>query len=253
MTSAAATYVAATAPRPERPFGAWQFVILALSFYVLSAMCVQAIMPLSAEVGVIMERADTFVCLVFLADFFARFYQAPRKLAFLKFGSIDFVSSIPALDILRWGRVIRIVRILRLLRGVRSAREIISFVFANRAKGTIAAATVISMVLVICCSIGELEVEHDADGANIKTAGDALWWAVVIITTVGYGDRYPVTVEGRLIGTVLMTAGVGLFGVISGFVASWFLEGQENEENWVTLEELKADLEEIKRRLPKTD
>ena len=62
--------------------------------------------------------------------------------------------------------------------------------------------------------------------ANIKTAEDALWWSYVTITTVGNGDRFPVTTGGRIIGTLLMTAGVGLFGTFTAFVSSWFLKGQ---------------------------
>jgi voltage-gated potassium channel len=63
-----------------------------------------------------------------------------------------------------------------------------------------------------------------------QTAEDALWWAYVTITTVGYGDKFPVTSEGRLIAGFLMTAGVGLFGTFTGFVASWFVEGREDEQ-----------------------
>ena len=71
-------------------------------------------------------------------------------------------------------------------------------------------------------AIGILQVEKDPN-SNIKTAEDALWWAYVTITTVGYGDKYPVTTEGRLIAVVLMTGGVGLFGTFTAYIASWFV------------------------------
>ena len=74
-----------------------------------------------------------------------------------------------------------------------------------------------------------LVFETDKD-SNIKTAGDAIWWSVTTVTTVGYGDRYPVTFEGRVLAMGLMVAGVGLFSVMSGLVASMFL-GQRPEEN----------------------
>ena len=64
---------------------------------------------------------------------------------------------------------------------------------------------------------------HDPT-ANIKTASDALWWAYVTVTTVGYGDKYPVTNSGRIVGVLLMTIGVGLFGVITGYMANAFLQ-----------------------------
>ena len=72
--------------------------------------------------------------------------------------------------------------------------------------------------------------ESAADNANIKTAGDALWWAYVTITTVGYGDRYPVTTPGRIIGVMLLTAGVGLYGVLTAYLANFFLTPPQPEQ-----------------------
>jgi voltage-gated potassium channel len=66
-----------------------------------------------------------------------------------------------------------------------------------------------------------LQVENAPD-SNIKTAGDALWWSYVTIMTVGYGDKYPVTAEGRIIGAIVMSVGVVLVSTMAGFVASWF-------------------------------
>jgi voltage-gated potassium channel len=68
-----------------------------------------------------------------------------------------------------------------------------------------------------------LDAEAGAAGANITTPGDALWWGYVTITTVGYGDQYPVTPWGRVIGVFLLTAGVALFSVFTGFIANAFL------------------------------
>ena len=76
-------------------------------------------------------------------------------------------------------------------------------------------------------SVAILEFER-VPGANILTAEDALWWALSTMTTVGYGDRFPVTTEGRMIAAVLMITGVGLFGVLSGTIAGWFLTSKTN-------------------------
>ena len=84
-------------------------------------------------------------------------------------------------------------------------------------------------MIVVFSSIAILQFET-APEANIKTPIDAFWWAYVTVTTVGYGDRYPLSVEGRIIGCVLMTFGVGLFGTFSGFVASLFVEAEMKEE-----------------------
>lgn len=79
-------------------------------------------------------------------------------------------------------------------------------------------------ILVLTCSLGVFEAEHRAPGANITQYGDALWWAFVTITTIGYGDYYPVTFEGRAIAVLLMLSGLALVSVITVSFASWFLD-----------------------------
>lgn len=231
-------------------FGPWRLVILVLSVIVLVALMAETFLHLDGETIRILQQSDTFICFVFLADFCIRFSRAPSKRQFMRWGWIDLISSIPMLDFLRWGRLVRVIRILRVLRGVRSAKVIISFIFENRAKGTMAAAALICVIIALSGSVAVLEMERDADGSNIKSAGDATWWAVTTMTTVGYGDRFPVSTEGRIVGALLMVCGVGLFGVLSGFIATWFIEGNKDDRHWTTLEEIKADLEEIKKRLP---
>ena len=115
----------------------FQFVILVLSVYVLAALFYQVALSPPPAVSQLLDWIDTFVCVIFLGDFFYRLYRAPSKLEFLKWGWIDLISSIPALDIFRWGRFVRVFRILRMLRAFRGAKELINFLFRNRAKGTL--------------------------------------------------------------------------------------------------------------------
>jgi voltage-gated potassium channel len=93
-------------------------------------------------------------------------------------------------------------------------------------------------------SIAILHVESDAE-SNIKNPGDALWWSLTTVTTVGYGDRFPVTAEGRLIGAFLMTAGVGLFAIFTAYLASFFVETNKSDNH----EELLLRLDSIERQL----
>ena len=108
-----------------------------------------------------------------------------------------------------------------------------------------------SLLLVVFGSIAMLQFEGGQSAGNIKTAEDALWWAITTITTVGYGDRFPVTTEGRLLAGVLMIAGVGLFGTLSGFIASWFLAPQsigKHQEKEIEL--LQVEMERLRRASP---
>lgn len=203
--------------------------MLVLSFYVLVALLVDTFIKLPKEVSRLLTLIDTGICILFLTEFFYRFFTAKKKLAFLKWGWLDLVSSIPSLDYFRAGRVFRIFRLLRVLRAFRSATKLMQHIFKKKPQGAFTTLTIIAILMVIFSSIGILEAEN-VPGSNIKTAEDALWWAYVTVTTVGYGDHYPVTTEGRIIAAILMTTGVGLFGTFTGFVASWFVEEKKEED-----------------------
>jgi voltage-gated potassium channel len=95
----------------------------------------------------------------------------------------------------------------------------------------------------LAASLAVLDAERDAPGASITTFQDAAWWTLTTVTTVGYGDEYPVTSEGRLVAATLMIGGIALLGVVTGLVASWFvrmIEGSEQRAD--ELAELRREL-----------
>ncbi len=228
----------------ERP-GPFELVLVVLSIYVLLALAVEATANLTEPTKQILNAVDSAICVLFLIDFFWRLARSRRKLQFLKWGWIDFISSIPALHMFRWGRMVRVVRVVRILRGVRSTKTLLAFVFENKAKGTLASVVLTCILLLTFSSVAIVHVETDPD-SNIRNAGDALWWSLATITTVGYGDRFPTTAEGRLIGVLLMTAGIALFAVLTGYIASWFSE-QSSGDAAKLKAEVAALTEEVRR------
>ena len=228
----------------------YQLFMLSLCIYVLAALAAQTIAPLSDDTKAILDYADNGICVIFIVDFFCNLIFSRDRLGYLKWGWLDLISSIPMVDALRVGRIARIVRILRVLRGVRSTRILVTFILQRRAQGAFAAVALISLLLVVFSSIAILQLET-TESANIKSPEDALWWSVTTITTVGYGDKYPVTSEGRVIAAIVMIAGVGLIGTFAGFVASWFLSPGEKEQE-VEFEEIRDELRELRRLLTKT-
>lgn len=227
----------------------YQLFMFGLGVYVLLSLAAQTFLSLSPSTDEILSRVDDLLCLVFFADFWINLYFAHNRLAYLKWGWIDLLSSIPMIDMARAGRLARIIRILRAFRGVRSARFLADYLVHRRADGAFFAVALLSILLVMFSSIAILQFETIPE-SNIRSPQDALWWAFATITTVGYGDKYPVTTEGRMIAAVLMTAGVGMFGSFTGLVASWLLtpknkdKQQDNE-----LARLRAQIEEIQRYL----
>jgi len=209
-------------------------------------------------VSEILTSVDNIICLFFFTDFVIRFYQAENKLQFMKWGWIDLLSSVPMVEQLQFIRIIRIARILRAVQHIRSSKLVVKMIFEHRFKATFSLVSAISFVLVTFGAIGILLLEQAQIGSNINNGVDALWWSFVTITTVGYGDYYPVTTGGRIIAALLMTAGVGLFGTFTGFISSWFVDGgkesiKEQTPNVETLHtevmELKQDIAELKMLL----
>ena len=231
-----------------------QVIMLVLSIYVVVALLIRELVPITEQSRQLLDQVDTGICLYFLYDFFLRLYQAPDKWAFLRWGWIDLLASIPVLDWFRLGQLIRVFRILRMVRSFRSIRDFLNYFFRDRANGTLAVVLLSSLLLMIFGAVAVLYVERVPE-ANIKTPSDALWWAFVTITTVGYGDRYPITTIGRLIAAVLMIAGVGLFGTFTGYVANFFVEDEQQQvDNDMQIlisevQQLRQKIEAMEKRL----
>src|SRR5205809_6783861 len=130
---------------------------------------------------------------------------------------------------------------------MRATKLIASFILERRAESAFLAVSLVALLLTLFSAIAILHFETTPE-ANIKSAGDALWWAVVTITTVGYGDRYPVAPEGPMLGSLLMIVGVGLFGTLSGFVASWFLAAVHHRQQ-NDLDRLRSAIEGLRRAI----
>lgn len=205
-------------------------IVLILSVYVLGALIIDSVYVLPTETSILLNYIDNAICGFFFIEFCIRFRNAKNKQIFMRWGWIDLISCVPMIDALRAGRLLRLIRLLRIVRAFRSTKKVVDHIFANKAQGAFTSVSIIAILLVIFSAIGILQVESDPN-SNIKTAEDAIWWAYVTITTVGYGDKFPVTTEGRIIAAVLMTAGVGLFGTFTAFVASWFVtENKQSDE-----------------------
>ncbi len=199
-----------------------------------------------------------FLTIFFLADFFYRFFTAKSKSQyfFRDFGWADMLSCWPN-DGFRIFRIFRLVKVYRLLKNY-GYKRIISEIRTNRAQMAIYIVVVLVLLVVQIGSVWVLRFESTSPDANIKTGGDALWYAFVTITTVGYGDRYPTTGAGRLAGIALMVCGVGIFSVFTGFIANSFLAPAKKKEKDITeidnqndpktkIAEIRAMLEEQQR------
>ena len=236
------------APDPKPESMAYMLFVLILSGLSLVVLAARTMLPLTAASKVVLDHADNIVCGLFLIDFAISMYRSDKKLRyFLTWGWLDLVSSVPMVEPFRLGRIARMIRIVRVLRSMRSTRILTGYILQRRAQGAFLASSLITGVLLVFGSVAILQFETGPD-ANIQGPQDALWWSIVTLTTVGYGDRFPITMEGRLIAAMMMIAGVGLFGSISGFVSSWFL-GTDERAQEEELRQVHAELLALRKLL----
>lgn len=208
----------------EQPLGVWQYFMLVLSVLALALLAVQSFLPLNANTRSTLRIVDTFVCAVFFADFIWQVLRTRPRIAYLKWGWLDLVSSIPMLPAFRVARLARVARIIRVLRGARASRHMLGLILLHRARSTFGAVVFGSFVLLLFSAIAIVNVEPSL------TPRDAFWWCLFTLITGEYGDFYPASTEGRIITALLMTAGVAIFGTFTASVASFFLEEEQEED-----------------------
>lgn len=160
---------------------------------------------------------------IFIVDFLYRFFTAPAKRAyfFRDFGWADLLASVPLAE-LKFLRIFRLARVYRLLRAL-GGREVARSLVRDRAGSALLTLLLMGILVLQFGSLEILYLEQDAPGANITSASDALWYTIVTISTVGYGDQFPVTNAGRIMGAVIIVIGVGIFGTFTGYLANFFL------------------------------
>jgi len=172
---------------------------------------------------------NLLLTLVFMLDFLWRLFKAKSKWHYLVhgYGWADFLSSLPfsQTNVLRLFRLIRVYRLLRDY----GARAVVRALIKDRAETALLMLLLVGILVLEFGSLQMLRIEENASGANITNASDALWYVIVTMATVGYGDQFPVTNPGRVLGTFIIVVGVGIFGTLTGYLANLFLSPRRRE------------------------
>jgi voltage-gated potassium channel len=215
-----------TPSEPPEELGPFEFGVLLLSLVLLGGLAAELIFDVHEEIKRLVFYIDTTICGLLFIDFGNRFFRAKSKLKFMKWGWFDLLAAIPAVEAFR---ILRVVRVVRLLIVIRSVKRLYKILWESKTSAGLTGILVFTFLVISFGSTGVLIAEVDVPDANIQTANDALWWSITTTTTVGYGDKYPITAAGRIIATFLMIAGIGLFGTLSGVAASIFLGDNKDE------------------------
>ncbi|WP_168122340.1 potassium channel family protein [Paenibacillus sp. HB172176] len=179
------------------------------------------------------EIFDWIIWGIFVVDYAFRLIKSEKKWEFVYKHPLDFIAILPFSQILRSARFVRLIRVIRLIMIMNRRLSFLDQMMSKYKVDTLVI-TVISMLFLIALPMKWIEPSFDS-------YSDALWWAIVTMTTVGYGDLSPETTIGRIIASVLMLSGIGIIGIITGTVASIFTRSKDDS--------LPPELRELKSKI----
>jgi voltage-gated potassium channel len=200
------------------------FILTIISLVIMVVL----LLPLDDSTIGLLQFYDNLICVIFLLDFFINLRASPKKSDyFIKEGGwLDLLGSIPSLGVtfkysglFRLARLSRLSRIARLL-GRKQRGDLLREIVQNRGEYAAFITILMTIIILSTASVLVLQFEGRSPDANIKTGWDAFWYSVVTITTVGYGDRYPVTTAGRITAMFIMFMGVGIIGALASILSS---------------------------------
>lgn len=224
----------------QRTLNNIQYQLFIVTVSVLAVVNAGAILLLNGQpTASVLALVDALLTPIFLFDFVLRVIAAPSKWRyfFIQFGWADLLGSLwlPGMDILRIFRVYRVVTIAMEVPHASGGRPWRTLRH-ERANSVLGSMILLAILVLELGGVAVLYFESASPSANITSAGDSLWWGMVTIATVGYGDRYPVTPGGRMVGTAEIITGVVVFSTISGYLANAFISRRKSADQEVEQE-----------------
>jgi voltage-gated potassium channel len=208
----------------------------------IPVLLIPLVTPVHGGLDESLVAIDYMIWALFVIEYFVKLYLAPERWRYVKTHILDLI--IVVVPFFRPLRVARLVRLQVLLRvgviggeAVRRTRHVLTH------KGFHFVVLFVAILIFLCAGLVTVAEKH-AHGATIHDYGQGLWWAIVTVTTVGYGDRVPVTPFGQGVAVILMLVGIGLIGVLTATVASYFIE-QKSDDTANRLARIESMLEQL--------
>lgn len=241
----------------------YEVIMILLAIAVVSILMIETFLDIGEKTAEIFYSIDLYILIIFAIDYFTRLlFLTNNKKEFVKNNILDLIAIIPFSSVFRVARVARLARLGRLARLSRMSKitRLLRFLKLFRAMALLKKATNIgkeilltnglylvalfTMFVILFGALGMYQLEK---GVSVNSFGDSLWWSFVTATTVGYGDISPVTTAGRLLASVLMVIGIGFVGMVTGTIATYFVNKAEK------LSKKDKEIEQIKDKLDNFD
>jgi voltage-gated potassium channel len=241
----------------------YEIFMAVLALVIVAILFIEFTRPLTESQEILLANIDLSILIIFAVDYFYRLAKAKEKWHFIKSNIFDLIAIMPFDKAFRIARLARLTRLARLARTTRVARllrltKIIRlFAFARRFGCTfsgvlktngLAYVVMVTFGIVFMGAFGIMAFED-----NMQAFGDALWWSLVTTTTVGYGDISPESAGGRILAGLLMIVGIGFLGMVTGSVATYFVDRLSKKECAVYNSVMKEHVEYIKNKLDELD
>jgi Ion transport protein len=208
---------------------AFEVFVGILSILAIVNLVLLAVMD-SADLRSVLLIMNAVLSVIFIGDFVYRMKTATSKRHYFlrQMGWADLLASLPLpqFKVLRAFRVVRVVRLSRAY----GLGNLVRRMLADRAGSALLTMVLMGLLVLQFGSLWMLALEKGEPDGNLRTASDAIWYVLVTMSTVGYGDQFPVSNAGRVLGAVIIVIGVGIFGTFTGYLANLFLAGDPEVE-----------------------
>lgn len=222
-------------PRFGRRFDLFISILIVVS---VIALTIESLPGLPQWLYTALWIEEAIVVAIFTLEYFIRLFAAdrPQRYIFSFWGIIDLIAVLPFyiglgtdLRSVRAVRLLRLLRLLKLFRHMQAAEHLLTAF--RRVKDELVVFAGIAFLLLYLSAVGIYYFEHEAQPEAFASIPHSLWWSVVTLTTVGYGDIFPVTLGGRIFTFFVLLVGLGVVAVPTGLVASALTLGREQEKS----------------------
>ena len=219
------------------PGRAFDLVMQALILFSIFSFSIETLPDLETGTRIFLDISEVIIVIVFTVEYLLRLYVADRKLGYVLsfYGLIDLIAIVPfyimsSIDLrsLRIFRLLRLFQLMKLLRFSKAMRRFSrAFVIA---KEEIVVFSVVTVMLLYLSAVGIYYFENEAQPEAFKSIVHSLWWAVTTLTTVGYGDVYPITAGGKIFTFIILMIGLGIVAIPAGLLASSLSKARTEEQ-----------------------